>query len=279
MNAGEIVGIVGTGLIGASIGLRARREGARTIGYDELHEASTAALHAGAIEESASLDELYARADIVVIACHLGATLAEIERLLAQPPVRAALILDVASVKAPVCAAARALPNFVATHPMAGSERSGAASGRADLFEGRTWAFVPSGDASLDLRAREFIGSQGAAPFAVGAAEHDRTVALTSHLPQLLGWVYASRIRERESERLEPLTGATARELLRVGTSGTDMWGDILRTNAANVAPELRAIGKLLLEAAEDLSHGDVAAVLRIRPFGLTQESPPDILP
>ena len=112
MNAGATVGIVGTGLIGGSIGLRARREGARAIGYDERHEASMAALDAGAIEASVSLDELYARADIVVIACHLDATIAEIERLQAQPRVRAALIVDVASVKIPVCAAAHALQTY-----------------------------------------------------------------------------------------------------------------------------------------------------------------------
>ncbi len=280
MNAGAIVGIVGTGLIGGSIGLRTRRQGARTIGYDDRREASTAALNAGAIEESTSREELYARADIVVIAAHLDATIAEIERLRLQPPLRAGLIVDVASVKGPVCAAARSLPSFVATHPMAGSERSGAGSARADLFEGCTWAYVASGNAPLDERARAFIGSQGATPFAVGAAEHDRIVALTSHLPQLLGWAYARRVRKRASESLNRLMGATARELLRVGASETGMWGDVLRANAANLAPELQALGQSLIEAGERLSQGDTEAVLQIRPAsGLTQESPPDILP
>jgi prephenate dehydrogenase len=262
VTTGSTIGIVGTGLIGGSIGLRAGREGARAIGYDEDPGALAAALNAGAIAEGVTRGELYARADTVVIAAHLDATVAEVKRLRAQRTVRATLIVDVASVKAPVCAAAGTLASFVATHPMAGSEGSGAAAARADLFDGRIWAYIPSGDSLLDERARAFIVWQGAAPFAVAAAEHDRIVALTSHVPQLVAWAYARQARAHAGETFDQLTGATARELLRVGASGVAMWRDILRANGSNVAPELRALGLALLEAADHLSHGNVEAAL-----------------
>ncbi len=164
---------------------------------------------------------------------------------------------------------------------MAGSGASGAVAARADLFDGKGVAVRPAGQCLGGVaRARAFIESMGARPRAVDAGEHDRIVALTSHLPQLLGWAYARRVRKRASESLNRLMGATARELLRVGASETGMWGDVLRANAANLAPELQALGQSLIEAGERLSQGDTEAVLQIRPAsGLTQESPPDILP
>ena len=129
-------------------------------------------------------------AGVLVIAAHLEPTLREIERLASASAPTPALIVDVASVKLPVVAR-RGLRNFVATHPMAGTERSGVAA-RADLFDGRTWAYVPSGDENLDRRARRFIESMGAVPFAISAEDHDRAVALTSHVPQIVASCYAS---------------------------------------------------------------------------------------
>jgi len=281
VNVGDVVGIVGTGLIGGSIGLRARHEGAHTIGYDDDGDALAAALHAGAIGEAVSREEVYARADTVVIAAHLDATVAELKRLRAEAPLAVALLVDVASVKVPVCAAAGRLARFVATHPMAGSERSGAAAARADLFDRRSWAYVPSNDSLLDARARSFISSLGAAPIAVAALEHDRVVALTSHLPQVVAWAYARQARQRAGETFDRLTGATARELLRVGASGVTMWRDVLRANRTNVAPELRTLGLALLDAAEQLDLGNPEPSLQLdrSKAGLTRERPPDILP
>jgi prephenate dehydrogenase len=247
----QVVGIFGTGLIGGSIGLRLRAAGTRAIGYDADAQALDEARRVGAIDEAVTHEELYAQADTIVIAVHLDGTLSEIARLSARPPERVQLIVDVASVKRPVCAAAERLARFVATHPMAGSERSGAAAARADLFESRTWAYVPSAGAGLDERARSFIASLGGVPFAIGAEEHDRIVAFTSHVPQLLAWAYADQARERFGDACEPLAGAAARELLRLGRSEMTMWREILRANRANVARELRAFIRRLDRESE----------------------------
>jgi prephenate dehydrogenase len=255
------LGIIGTGLIGGSIGMRARRDGALVVGYDVDAGMLAAALEVGAIDFAATRDELYARAGTFVIAAHLDATVVEIERLRTEGPIRATLVLDIASVKVPVVVAARGLENFVATHPMAGSQRSGVRAGRANLFDGRTWAYVPSGDAQLDARARAFIGSLGAIPLLVDAEEHDRIVAFTSHLPQLIASSYAGRAQAKRCESFDALCGATARELLRLGDSGFTMWRDILRANAANVEPELRELGTRLIAAADALAAGDVDAL------------------
>jgi prephenate dehydrogenase len=246
------IGLFGVGLIGGSIGMRARAHGARVLGYD-CDRAALAQAHAcGAIDEATGEDELTRSADVLVLAAHLEPTLRKLERLRGGSAPRATLVMDVASVKMPVVAAARGLGNFVATHPLAGSERAGARAARADLFEGRSWAYVPSGDDRLDRRTREFIASLGAAPFAVSAEEHDRAVALTSHLPQLLGVAYARLLRDRDVD--QRLYGPVARELLRVSKMHFAMWRDTLRSNAANIDSELRRLNAALLSAADALA-------------------------
>jgi prephenate dehydrogenase len=192
-------------------------------------------------------------ADIVVIAAHLEPTLREIARL-ANEPSGPALLLDVASVKVPVAGAAKALSNFVATHPMAGSERSGPSAARPDLFEGCSWAYVPTGDRELDARACRFIESLGGIPVAMTAEEHDRLVALTSHLPQVLALCYARMLRAA-GENAEQLCGPVARELLRISGMSAAMWGDILQANAHNIEPELRRLSRELDAAADALAH------------------------
>ncbi len=246
------IGLFGVGMIGGSIGLRARANGVRVLGYDCDPVALAQAAEAGAIDDAAAENEL-ARQEVVVLAAHLGPTLRKLESLRREPALREALVMDVASVKVPVVAAARGVANFVATHPLAGGERAGARAARADLFEGRAWAYVGSGDGELDGRAREFIASLGGVPVCVCAEEHDRALALTSHLPQLLGVCYARLLRDRD---IDPrLCGPVARELLRVSKMRFTMWGDTLRANAANIDPELRRLNAALLSAADALEE------------------------
>jgi prephenate dehydrogenase len=239
-------------LIGGSIALRARRNGLHVIGYDSDPSALEEARVAGAIDAAETFDELSRRVDVLVIAAHLGATLSEIERLRERNDAVCALILDVASVKAPVVAAAPGLKNFVATHPMAGSERSGASNARGDLFEGRPWAYAPTGDADLDARVCDFIDSLGALPLAIGAEEHDRIVAITSHVPQVVAYRYTRLLQEEGAA--EQLCGPVARELLRIASMDPAMWREILSANATNVESDLRRLAVELEAAADELA-------------------------
>jgi prephenate dehydrogenase len=236
--------IVGRGLIGGSVELRARSFGWKVRWYDP------------ADPQSRPFDEVIAKAQTIVVAAPLGATL-EIVRRLAESDAR--LIVDVASVKAPVVAAGRGVRGFVATHPMAGKERGGVENADATLFEGRPWAYVSSGDAALDTRARDFIAAMGATAFAVDAEAHDRALARTSHLPQLLGFVLADRIAELDAGLRESASGPVARELLRISTSDRVLWDEIFAANAANVADEARTLAGRLLELAA--SFGTLPAV------------------
>lgn len=245
------IGVVGVGLIGGSIGLSAGRRGAYVVGMDRDPLALEAALTLGAIAEVVEGEELHRVADVVVIATHLENTLKELERLgRERSAAQATLVLDVSSVKVPVVYAARDLKNFVATHPMAGTERSGVLAARADLFDGAPWAYVPTGDERLDESACKFIRLCGGFPVAVGAEEHDRTVALTSHLPQIVASCYVPMLVEREPFARQ-LCGPVARELLRIADMNPAMWSAILESNAHNIAPQLRRLASKLQSAAD----------------------------
>ncbi len=245
------LGIIGTGMMGTSIAIRARELGWRVTGFDLVPRAAEEAVQSGAIDASASREEIYDNADVIVIAAHIGGTLTEIERMRFMRPRKARLIIDISSVKGPIVAAARTLKNFVATHPMAGRERSGPGAATRDVFEGKMWLYVPSGDSELDWRAVEFIGAFGAIPFEVDAAEHDRVVALTSHVPQIVANCFAARLRDD----VAPFMGPTARELSRLSHSSDTMWRDILAANSANIARELRALASDLNETAGSLER------------------------
>ncbi|MDQ2991320.1 MAG: prephenate dehydrogenase/arogenate dehydrogenase family protein, partial [Candidatus Eremiobacteraeota bacterium] len=156
--------ILGRGLIGGSIELRAKELGWKVRWHDP------------ADPEGRSFEDACAKAQTIAIAAPLGATLALLPRL---ADATARLILDVASVKAPVARAGRGVPGFVATHPMAGKEHGGVENAEAGLFAGRPWAYVPTGDDALDGRARDFIEAMGARAFAVDAEAHDRALART----------------------------------------------------------------------------------------------------
>ncbi|MFN2527714.1 MAG: prephenate dehydrogenase [Candidatus Baltobacteraceae bacterium] len=246
-----VTGIVGTGLIGASIGLRARANGEIVLGADRSGEALRIAREREAIDEAVSIGDLLARADRIVVAVPVSQCITVLAGLSGRS-LRAELVLDVASVKTPVVLAAADISSFVGTHPMAGSERSGPAAARADLFAGQTWAYVPVKSASLKARAVAFIESMGAIAVEVDAQAHDQAVALSSHLPQLFATLFSQRLASRHGA-IAQLRGPVARELLRLGHSDYSLWKDVFEANAENIVPELEALARALEVAAREL--------------------------
>ena len=254
---GATVGIAGPGLIGGSIALRARELGYATVGWDVDAANLARALERNAIAEAApSLGALAARSDVLVLAAPLDATMGLV-RELAGLTYRAELVLDVASVKLPVVRAAAGLARFVATHPIAGSERSGVEAARAGLFAAKVWAYDPSAEPAAVERARGFIIELGATPFPVDAAEHDLIVALTSHLPQLVSVALGAQLAAPlEREAVRALSGTGLAAMLRLGASAWPIWRAILSANAQPVAQEVRRLAGILMGVAEALEAG-----------------------
>jgi prephenate dehydrogenase len=226
-------------LIGASFGLALRQAGfdGEILGVSSPRAADSA-LEAGAIDRVAALADAVGRADLVFLSSTIGRILDTVRRL--DPLVRPdALVTDAGSTKCEIVDMARETLRrcqFLGGHPMAGKELRGAAAAEAGLFEGRTWVLTPDEPAELETPAardfRGWLGRIGAGLVVLDSDEHDRVVALTSHLPQLASTALASLVGE--VRRLE-VSGSGLSDMTRLAASSYDLWRDILATNYGHI--------------------------------------------
>jgi len=247
------VAIIGTGLIGASFGLALRKAGfAGEIVGVSSERAVAEAVAAGAIDRGAPLAEAVGQADLVFLSQAIGRILDTIRHL--DPLLRpGALVTDAGSTKTEIVDLARQFIHrgqFLGGHPMAGKESRGAASAEAGLFQGRTWVLTPDEPAELETpAAREFLGwlrRFGARLVVLDCDEHDRVVALTSHLAQLASTALASTVGENLTR--EPhlrVAGPGLTDMTRLALSSYDLWRDILATNSAHID---RALSRYIQE-------------------------------
>lgn len=263
------VAIVGTGLIGTSIGLALRtgkRSAPTVLGWDSSKAARAAALRKGGVTRVArSLDDAIASADVVVIAAPLDAVISLLPRAIAGAK-SGCLVMDVAGVKLPVVAAARSAMrkrpdvSFVSAHPMAGSEHAGAAHAKGDLFEGRCFALVTppqKGRTLAVLRAERFARSLRARPLRLTARAHDRLVAATSALPQLASVALALAVDAASTGQAGSMTGPGYADATRLAASPYRIWGPSLAACKPAVAQALRQFERALRRVCDALADHD----------------------
>lgn len=231
--------IIGSGLIGTSIGLALASKGVKV--------------------EMADIDPMAAKLanDLVVsvpamvpeIILYAGPSSGLISALLGEFKVnQASKFIDIGSVKTKslldVSQSGIPTGRFLATHPMAGREVGGAQSARADLFRSRSWIYMPSDlegapvDPDLIAAGLWLIQTLGASPVAMSAEKHDRAVALVSHLPQVTASLLAAQLLNVESELLD-LAGAGLRDTTRIAASSPALWDEILNSNSSELLPLL----------------------------------------
>ena len=256
-----MVRVVGTGLIGASIGLALRARGVDVVISDPSPTAQALASDLGA-GRIANADDA---PDLVVVAAPPDVVADVVRTELERYP--RAIVTDVASVKAGPLESLRHdgsdLSRYVGGHPLAGRERSGAVAARADLFVGRPWVLTPSAQttpAALAL-VREVAVAFGATVTVMDAVEHDEAVAVMSHVPQIAASLVAARLRD-VPERAVALAGQGIRDVTRIAASDPALWTQILAGNAAAVARTLRGVHAdltELLRALDGLAAGQPA--------------------
>lgn len=258
--------IIGTGLIGASIGLAAKRAGvARVTGWDPDAEAVAAAAGRGALDAAApTVAAALDGADLAVVAAPVGQLAAQVEAALAATG-DGTTVTDVGSTKTAVCAAAAQSPRFIGGHPMAGGEARGPEHAKAELFEGATWFLTPTAATAPDRYrlVHGFVGDLGATPVAVDPASHDRLVALTSHLPHALANLLVNQAGSTRIEGHEPLAaaGGSLRDMTRVAGANPRLWTEIFLQNRDAVLESLREHRRLVEELETALAGGDAAFV------------------
>ncbi len=236
------VAIIGTGLIGGSIGLALRRRNVVRIGFDRPTVLSKAS-KMGAIDRGAkSLKEAMDGSDLVILAMPVGIILDLLPKL-AQMVQPATLITDVGSTKAEICKSAQKnLKNFIGGHPLAGKEKSGVENADSKLFVGKNWFLCPNGNLLGLARMKAFIQMLGAKPVVTEPEKHDRILAATSHLPQLVSTLLAATVAEllgKETKRMQVFAGPGLRDSIRLGHSPFSVWGGIFASNQREVGRAL----------------------------------------
>ena len=252
----QTAAILGTGLIGSSIGLGLRASGWRVVGWDPDAAVAQRALERGALSEAAlDADAAVAGAlDLVVLAGPPDAIATAVQTLTVP-----GLVIDVAGVKGPIVAAARPA-RFVGTHPMAGRESTGPDAASAALFRGAAWVVVTDHALPADVDAvEEIVVSLGARPVRMTAAEHDRAVAAISHLPQVLAATLVTEAAER-TQALD-LAAGSFRDLTRVAASDPVPWTQLLGANRDAVVAAVEDLRRRLAEVVDELQRGDNAAL------------------
>jgi prephenate dehydrogenase len=253
--------ILGPGLLGGSIALAARARGGFRVAMWGRREEAVAKVNALQLAERASTDlrAIVADADFVVLCVPVGVMPALASEILELIPARAT-VTDVGSVKESVCAEVGAIfrgrGRFVGSHPMAGSEQAGLAAASATLFQDTVAIVTP--DAGADPAAVSAVAgfwtTLGSRVLQLDPAEHDRIVALISHLPHLLAAALVHTVAAENPAAFD-FCGPGFRDTTRVAGGPPAMWAEILGTNSAAVQAALEALIVKLREIATLLGH------------------------
>ncbi|MDO8519629.1 MAG: prephenate dehydrogenase/arogenate dehydrogenase family protein [Deltaproteobacteria bacterium] len=235
----ERVAIVGVGLIGGSLGLEIRKKklAKQVIGYGRSRGNLNAALKIGAIDRAAAnLEGAVFGADLVLLCGPVSSIIDQLKGLsgMVHP---GALVMDVGSTKREIVRASRFLPSgvsFVAAHPMAGTEQSGASHARLGLFQKKTCLITPVRSTSRKAlnKAVKLWKELGCKVTLLSPERHDQTLAATSHLPQMAAYALMAPLSSLPLSQLKLFSGSGLKDTTRIAASPASMWRDIVLTNA-----------------------------------------------
>ena len=274
MKRWESVTIIGVGLIGASIGLalRERRLAKHVVGVGRRASSLRKAKDRGAVTATTTnLQRGVSAAELIVVCTPV--------ELIVQRVVEAAaaagpdtLITDAGSTKAEIVRSldqqlkSNRSVSFVGSHPMAGSEKTGPTYAQADLFEGRVAVVTPTTRSSHAARdaIEEFWRSLGARAVRLSPSEHDRTVAMISHLPHLVSSAVAAATPDDDL----PLASTGWLDTTRIAAGDPELWRQILADNRADVLKSLGKFEKVLASFRHALERNDQRKLLQLLEAG-----------
>jgi len=265
--APERLAVVGTGLIGASVGLAAKRAGvARVVGWDADAESLALAAERGAVDEPAeSLVAAVRESELVIVATPVATLKDDVAAVLAGGS--EATVTDVGSTKSGLCESVSDRRRFIGGHPVCGSEARGPGHASAELFEGATWFLTPVADTEPERYKllHGFVAALGAVPVAIDPGAHDRLMAVTSHLPHALANLILNHAGSVRVNGHEPLAtaGGSLRDMTRVAGANPRIWVDIFLENAEELRASLAEHRRRVEDLERALASGDAGWLAR----------------
>jgi prephenate dehydrogenase len=261
---GKTVAIVGLGLMGGSLALALRSHPIALVGIETDSATRELALEYGLVDMvTANLAEGVAGADLVVLAAPVGVIVSTLATLPSACPTGCA-VLDLGSTKQAIVAAMNKLPpSFKALggHPMCGKETAGLRAADAGLYQGQTFILsrTTRSDSVMENLAVSFVAAIGARPLWLEPGEHDRLVALTSHLPYFVavGLIAKATTAAQANKHLWRLSASGFRDTTRLAGSDPLMLRDITATNRVEILSALRDYAGVLEEIIKLLEQGD----------------------
>jgi prephenate dehydrogenase len=242
------LGIIGVGLIGASIGLAQKKAKAfdRVIGVGRSRTNLDEALKIGAIDQAVSLEECAKAADVIVVCVPVAQTFSILHAI--EPHIKQnALITDAGSTKSDVIMAAKTalgdkVAQFIPAHPIAGGAQHGATAAKEDLYQGKEVIICPLQEnipPAVDA-INEFWLATGATTYKMSALQHDAVFASISHLPHVLSFALMLQVANSEDANVKlGHAGAGFRDFTRIAASSPEMWRDICLANKTAVLKEM----------------------------------------
>jgi len=255
------IAVLGTGLIGGSVGLAARRRlGAHVRGTGRR---APLGVRLGALDEACETPAQALEGADVAVVCAPVDVLPDVTREVLSLAAAECAVTDVGSTKQEVVAAAGADERFVGGHPLAGAEVAGVEHARDDLFEGATWYLTPGASTGGVLleRVHRLVTGIGARPLIADPVDHDRTMAAVSHLPHVLANVLVAQAAGALGGERMPAVGPSFRDATRVAGANPGIWTGIYRANREALLGQLDGAIERLREARELLAGEDVSAL------------------
>ncbi|AMV16570.1 prephenate dehydrogenase [Planctomyces sp. SH-PL14] len=256
--------VAGLGLIGGSVAAAAKARGVaeRVIGFGRSAARMQGAVDAGLVDEVVDAVVRLPAADLVVVATPVDRIADDVRRIAEVMP-DSCLLTDGGSVKEAICRSLREAPPqkgmFVGAHPLAGSERSGWEHADANLFEDKLAVVTPDERTTDDalMTVEGFWKRLGMRVVRMSAADHDRVLALTSHLPHLTAAALAAQL----PEDLQKYAARGFRDTTRVAAGDADLWTAIVRLNAVPIADRIDELVSTLANYSTSIRGGDFERV------------------
>ncbi len=240
--------VIGLGLIGGSIALELRRNkyGNHFIGVEKNPQHAQKALEIGLVDEVLTLEKAVQKADLVILSIPVNYT-ASLVNLILDNLSEKAILFDVGSTKTGICEAAKNHPkraNFVAAHPMAGTENTGPEAAIYDLFKGKVNVICEiekSHSWAIQKVKYLFSGSLGMRNTFMNPVEHDRHIAYVSHLSHISSFTLGLTVLEieKDEKHIFDMASTGFASTVRLAKSSPKMWTPIIKENAQNVSTAL----------------------------------------